>query len=121
METYIKKSDALMATFIGGKYNKDLKFNILNDEIWIPKFGVCSIGKSGKQLKFSKSWDWIMEVVEKIEALGFIFNSTGKAVSIHEISGEFIFDGLGSNYSTKSEAYYDACLEFINWYNKNNK
>ena len=55
------------------------------------------------ELKFHKSWDWLMPVVEKIE-------------QVHEgVPQELIKLSL---FSTIDEVY-NAIIEFIKWYNKN--
>ncbi len=69
-------------------------------------------------VKYSTSWEWLIPVVEKIEEK-YIVDICGKAVSIHENNGEMMVYLCATNYSTKIEAVYTACVEFINWYNKN--
>lgn len=72
-----------------------------------------------KDLAYHSDWNWLMEVVEKIESLDFIF-------SIHHETAN-IFNGgcneLKYNETvqarTKKEAVYNACIEFIKWYNLN--
>lgn len=55
------------------------------------------------ELKYHKSWDWLMPVVEKIE-------------QVHEgVPQELIKLSL---FSTIDEVY-NAIIEFIKWYNKN--
>ena len=54
-------------------------------------------------LKFNSSWDWLMPVVEKIANLHLKENVTTLPIS--------------SNIKT----VWDACLEFIKWYNEQNK
>jgi hypothetical protein len=68
------------------------------------------------QLKFHKDWNWLMEVVEKIESL---CNNRG-----FEISSRFVHIRVNNNLTISSgvcsnriEAVYNACVEFIKWYN----
>lgn len=73
------------------------------------------------KLKFHSDWNWLIEVVEKIERLNFdvtIFNSTTEITSF-DIDFKTIF-GNSDKYS-KIEAVYNACVEFIKWYNQQNK
>lgn len=70
-----------------------------------------------KYVKYDKDWNWLIEVVEKIEK-NYIVDICGKAVSIHENNGEMIVDLCGKNYSNKTEAVYNACIEFIKWHNQ---
>ncbi len=66
------------------------------------------------QIKYNTSWEWLMEVVEKIESLGF-------KVAI-EFTGCTIFKDYGApvastgNWDTKINAVYNAVLGFIKWH-----
>lgn len=79
-----------------------------------------------KNLEYHSSWNWLMEVVEKIESLYitnrvFIANQT--VITIHDKSindskvfiGQQQFANLPQN---KKENTYNACVEFIKWYNQ---
>jgi hypothetical protein len=76
--------------------------------------------KEGEQplvmLLFDEDWNRLIEVVEKIESLGF-------ETSLDK-NGFFIRTG-GSNTQkglfpkNKREGVYNACVEFIKWYNEN--
>ena len=78
--------------------------------------------KGLKQLpKFHSDWNWLMQVVEKIESLGYNIDTmkyqSSQFCGIYR-DGKIIY----TNYcETKIEAVYNACLEFVKWYNKNNK
>ena len=67
-----------------------------------------------EDLKFHSDWNWLMEVVEKIESI------KGTQIFINGISCEIMFKGRENrkNINTKIEAVYNACLEFIKWYNE---
>ena len=75
------------------------------------------------QLKFHSDWNWLMQVVEKIESLGYNIDTMKVDITKYQSSqfcGIYI-DGkiIYTNYcETKIEAVYNACLEFIKWYNK---
>jgi hypothetical protein len=67
---------------------------------------------------YDNDWNWLMEVVEKIESkcsnLGF------------QISARFVHIRVNNNLTISSgvkpnriEAVYNACIEFIKWYNEN--
>ena len=78
----------------------------------------------GSEMLFDTDWNWLMEVVEKIETLTDI-NSNGCFMVLESIgfNAKFIFDDgtrilKDSKGETKIEAVYNACLEFINWYNQ---
>lgn len=84
------------------------------------------------ELKFHTSWDWLMPVIEKIEDF---YNIDGKELEFQcvtyedevkiiakhpnkkwEVIVEVPADGSG-----KKENTYKAALEFIQWYNDQNK
>ena len=72
---------------------------------------------------FDKDWNWLIPVVEKIE------------IQSKELFGAYedvIINGCGCGISTKDdmisiaatskiEAVYIACVEYIKWYNEQNK
>jgi hypothetical protein len=69
------------------------------------------------------NWNWLMEVVEKIESLIFP-NDTYYNFNI--LSGCYVtiidskINEFGSySGSTKIESVYNACVEFVKWYNEN--
>ena len=100
-----------------------MKWDILNDMTY-------SKATKGKwveldKLKFHSNWNWLMEVVEKIESLTDI-NSNGCFMVLESIgfNAKFIFDDgtrilKDSKGETKIEAVYMAVVAFIEWYNKN--
>ena len=61
---------------------------------------------------YNSDWNWLMEVVEKIESLDIYYNEYIDYNSSMFASGKI-------ELSTKIEAVYNACVEFIKWYNKN--
>lgn len=72
------------------------------------------------ELLYNLDWNWLMEVVEKIESLGFNFNITSKDATVLQyhraIYQTLIYKIDGTN---KIQAVYNTCLAFIEWYNKN--
>ena len=58
-----------------------------------------------------------MEVVEKIESLGYYVNITGTYVSIGAIESKTNPIFIEKDSNIKIEAVYNACVEFIKWYN----
>jgi len=80
--------------------------------------------------KYNEDWNWLMEVVEKIENLtdkdNFIlydFNIYSDAVMITDQQDNtlVIVNKSDGNFTTKIESVYIACLKFIKWYNEQNK
>ena len=70
-------------------------------------------------LKYHLDWNWLMEVVEKIENLGYNFQITSKDATVLQNHGAIyqtlIYRIDGTN---KIQATYKACLAFIKWYNE---
>ncbi len=65
-------------------------------------------------LPFHSNWDWLMQVVEKIESLGYRIEIVKHICRIHLSDKEKI---IISENIPKIEAVYNACIEFIKWYN----
>ena len=74
------------------------------------------IDKENFQDYFRNDWNSLMEVVEKIEALGFIVTiKMDECEIISQRSFNMNFFGGGS----KINATYKIVVQFIKWYNKN--
>lgn len=86
-----------------------------------------------EDLKFNSDWNWLMEVIEKIESLEYLnknstsegFDSFGIEINKNRCDitqyGDFTHHLLQGNGKTRIESTYNACLEFIKWYNEQNK
>ena len=79
-----------------------------------------------KYSKYSKDWNWLMRVVEKIENLQDENNCAIYNVQIEQSFVEIIINHTSETIvevdsNSKIEAVYQACVEFIKWYNKQNK
>ena len=70
------------------------------------------------ELEFHSNWNWLMQVVEKIEKLKCTVVIEKNICRIHKGGLHF---GHAYKFETKIEAVYNACLEFIKWYNEQNK
>ena len=66
-------------------------------------------------LQYNTSFDWLMEVVEKIESLGHAFSIDG--TKCYVLTNDFC---NAQNEATKIESVYKVCLGFIKWYNEQN-
>lgn len=71
------------------------------------------LGRTTKDLLYHTSWDWLMPVVEKIEKTTAFVNIKGCLVNISTI--------VEVSAPTKLEAVWLAVVEFIEWYNTQNK
>ena len=67
-------------------------------------------------LKYHEDWNWLMEVVEKIESLGYRIEIVKHICRIYLSNKETI---IISENTPKIEAVYNAVVEFIKWYNEN--
>lgn len=116
------ENNKLIAEFMGGLYNNQSRLSLQSNEIWLPYHGVCNYkSDNGKSLKYHSDWNWLMEVVEKIEGLEYnVEFSKNHCIIIAEI--EKVDSKRITKYSEiKIKAVYNACVEFIKWYNEQNK
>ena len=79
-----------------------------------------------KYSKYSKDWNWLMKVVEKIESIEYGIYQVDilqEGCKILERCRLLIDKRVGKLESdtTKIESVYLACVEFIKWYNEQNK
>lgn len=115
-------------------------FNLYNDGKWeiqapdnfkeiIPfkskpsQFFVTNFFKSD-EVKFHSDWNWLMEVVEKIEKLGYWTEFRKQLGGVRFVIGdEKDFKNekppiVNVYKDFKIEAVYTACVKFIEWYNQ---
>ena len=94
--------------------------NLTSQVIFEQVFAVSENGKTNfykkDELKFHSDWNWLMEVVEKIESLGYRIEIVKHICRIYLSNKETI---IISENTPKIEAVYIACVEFIKWYNEN--
>lgn len=129
------ESNILIAEFMGGRIGGSGICHMPDGNKYFVKEMTIS---TDRVLKYNSSWDWLMPVVEKIEALK-LGNVTINGKIIHfdcavvEISNTFCdihLYGADSVYKdlvrvrdqkTKFNAVCRAVIEFIQWYNEQNK
>jgi len=76
---------------------------------------------------YSKDWNALMPVVEKIEELGFIVEISKFTTEIDVLNEKLEILNLvsirenNSEESTKIKKTYRAVIKFIKWYNENKK
>jgi len=114
-QEWIDQFNKKCALFIGGKKSKDtlplIRERLTENDYWLPKYGI----KSLNQMKFHSDWNWIMEVVEVIEKLGYEIDIFSNCVEICDIPDEnYIAEAVGK---TKKEAVVQAINQFLIWYN----
>lgn len=95
---------------------------------WFDNEGVLSEVEQDNcfdSLYFDTDWNWLMAVVDKIESLLFE-NDNSVNVTIGSSCYCVIQDSLGNlleitkEENSKIASVYKACVEFIQWYNKEN-
>lgn len=100
----MKAENTLIAEFLKVDKNQDLTFEF-------PQFGYLKLNGDFKtefnanELKFHKSWDWLMLAVKKIMSTG--------------IAGEFIADIKDGFTTCDIEKTFYGVVNFIEWYNHN--
>lgn len=137
----VTENNRLLSDFIGWKLDEEFESYmvpinfIVNGDFkeWAPTKHVDDIGYyilTDSQMEFHRDWNWLMEVVERIESLGVNFWTVKNKVKL-TIVGELAkklndslydteFEGYDFEYyieGTKIEAVYQAVVEFIKWYN----
>jgi hypothetical protein len=128
------ENNILLAEFMGLSKTK-MFFNLKTGNYVKNETDECEVRPTEVYLKNNKpitnfyyysDWNWLMEVVEKIETMGgAVCIGNGNCVMIIF----YLTDVMGESYSetreltgeTKIEATYNACVEFIKWYNEQNK
>lgn len=116
------ENNKLIAEFIG-IYLKDNNYQIDNDNLkWMVISANTWINEPNEQhFDFCSSWDWLMGVVEKIESLKFSVLIGKNTCVIEQTFGKISLNLGVSKSTTKIEATYNACVEFIKWNNKQNQ
>ena len=119
----MEENNKIIAEFMGFTFEKNIGYYdnemLLEQIVYEQQNGNCF-----DELLFNKDWNWLMAVVEKIESLGgAVCIGNGNCVMIIF----YLTDVMGESYSktreligeTKIESVYNACVEFIEWYNEN--
>lgn len=124
----MEKDNILIARFMGAypHDSRDLKGMWFNDKGFPHGF----INIMGSGIKYSTNWNWLMEVVEKIDNLRTLSSTEETYLYCVELYGDGakIMDGKtggdgviveiisGGNWI---ETTYKLCVEFVKWYNEN--
>lgn len=115
------ENNKLIAEFLGGyQYDNHDDFITFDETNNIFSNDTISL----KNLKFHTDWNWLMEVVEKIESLGYSTELkfiAGLGNTMFFISGGAEVPLNRRIFKTKIEAVYNACVTFIEWYNEQPK
>lgn len=105
------ENNILIAEFMGYEIkNPQGKLLNLKINVWYPD-----------NFKFDTDWNWLMEVVEKIESVDNneftvkIFNSSCEITGFETYPNFFIFANI---MESKITAVYNCCVEFVKWHNQ---
>ena len=124
----IVENNKFIAEFMGFVADKSFEVKLadgINTSYYYRKDDVVHLPEI---MKYNCSWDWLMEVVEKIESLpdeenngAFFFEIYQDSVIIFS-NGDYINElievmGQGSRINS----VYQAVIEFIQWYNQETK
>lgn len=66
---------------------------------------------------FEYDWNWLMQVVDKIESLGVVVEIRENVCYIETSTNNY----YSELEETKIQATYKACVEFVKWYNEQKK
>lgn len=112
----IVENNKLLAEFMGFVFTQDNKANP-------PK--IIAPYPPIECFKYHTDWNWIMEVVEKIEQSNdiiefTIFGDSRKYYQtiIKQYKETERITIVNIECKTKLETVYNACVEFVKWYNK---
>lgn len=95
------ENNKLIAEFIGTDVTVDMYY-LETSKRYVNK----------NDLKFHSDWNWLMQVVEKIESLEDNNHLMDCFKQSNKVCGLPIY--------TKIDKVYNACIEFIKWYNEQN-
>lgn len=123
-----QESNKIIAEFLGWSYDwTGTLWAVPTTSNLIPE---CEDYKSGtrvpdEKLEFHSNWQWLMPVVEKIEALGYRVSIERWLVQILEENSTDIFGLINAmaekETDTKINLTVKAVVEFIQYYNTHNK
>lgn len=91
----------------------------------ITEFMQSIVPYSSEDAKYNEDWNWIMQVIDKIEEIGYssiIGSGEHTWTSIFKIDKGLLHrreDLFTIQGNSKIENTWKACVEFIKWYNKN--
>ena len=109
----MKTNNELLAEFMG------LVESTIPNRYWTEKslegFGMGKL----KELNYDTDWNWLMQVVEKIEGLSYCVEIKSDTTIIYEYGSKT--SNINNDEGTKIENTYYACVEFVKLYNEQKK
>ena len=114
----IIENNKLIAEFMGLQITADQKayFIELGDSKYFnTNKGITQNAMLINRLRYNSSWDWLMTIVENIESLNHWVEIYGVGCYVKPKTTEGYLKAF--NASTKIECVYNACIDFIKWFN----
>ncbi len=102
-ETEILEGNKLIRVFMVGF--------VEGDSFWIGD----DANEYSDEIKYHKSWNWIMPVIEKIETMDYGFKMCRKVVEVYVDSTKSVI--VKTKEASRMESLFKAVVEFINLYN----
>jgi len=123
-----KENNKLIADFMGFESKDGIVYKIPQFKYEENSFGDIIYGDTFSiyfdDMLFKTDWNWLMEVVEKIEntktnnVIFDIFITKNKTHIHYSKNDEWFSNIFLHEGKTKIENTYNACVEFIKWYNE---
>lgn len=120
----MEENNKLLAEFLGitfkdNRFECDTLYNeLIKENSYITFLEEVEEIDVNNHLHFHSDWGWLMLVVDKIE------NQHNRTVQIERgicyIHNGGIHHGRSTKVQTKIEAVYNACVDFVEWWNKEN-
>ena len=123
----IIENNKLIAEFMGFIADKSFEVKLvdgINTSYYYYKDDVMCLPET---MRYNSSWNWLMEVVEKIESLPTMKDNGNFFFEIHQDSVtvfnstrmDIIIEVIGQG--SRINNTYQAVIEFIQWYNQETK
>lgn len=107
LSTMVIDHNLIIADFMGVKIGVD-------PYSWRPG---CTEPIRAEHLNYHASWDWLMPVVETIQALGFKF-IIGDSNRVTVYNKDYDWRN-GHTEDSLIECVWHGCVQFVTWYNSN--
>lgn len=108
-------NNKLIAEFMGATQNKEMEYEMYGIIQTIKDEPTSKHFFFENEMLFDTDWNWLMEVVGKIENLGYDVTINYNICTITNGENEF-----QNEVGQKIYATYQTVIEFIKWYNLNN-
>ena len=110
------KQNKLLAEFLEYKNitPEDRDFNIYEGDALIIN-GETKKLIEAMSMEFSTNWNWLIIVIKKIR------NIVNTELSINEFDKFRYLEQRLNPYNYEIDSVFNGCIEFIKWYNENNK